>query len=82
MHKQKIQRIKEYFNKLFSENPKIKKAVGVILVFVGFIGLITPFTPWGFLFFVGLEMLGGRIILWDKVKKPFKKKKAKTTDVI
>ena len=82
MHKQKIQRIKEYFKKLFSENPKIKKTVGVILVFVGFIGLITPFTPWGVLFFVGLEMLGGRILLQDKVKSRFKKKKTTTTDVM
>ena len=65
--------MKEYLRKLFSENLKIKKATGVLLVIVGFIGLITPFTPWGFLTFVGLEMLGIRFLLWDKIKARFKK---------
>jgi len=65
--------MKEYLRKVFSENTKTKKTVGVVLVVVGFIGLITPFTPWGFLFFVGLEMLGIRFLLWDKIKTRFKK---------
>ncbi len=65
--------MKTYLKKLFSENQKIKKTIGVILVVVGFTGLITPFTPWGILFFVGLEMLGIRFLLWDKIKQRFKK---------
>ena len=36
--------------------------------------VITPFTPWGVLFFVGLEFLGIRFLFIDKIKNYFKKK--------
>jgi len=65
--------MKEHLKKVFSENPKTKKTVGAILVIIGFIGLITPFTPWGILFFVGLEMVGVRFLLWDKIKSRLRK---------
>jgi len=67
--------MKKHIKKLFYENPKFKKTSGVVLVVIGFIGLITPFTPFGILFFVGLEMLGIRFLYWDKIKARFKKNK-------
>jgi len=40
---------------------------------IGLIALITPFTPGSWLIFVGLELLGIRFLLWDKIKNKFKK---------
>ena len=65
--------MKEYLKKLFSENPKIKKTSGVILVLVGLIALLTPFTPGSWLIFVGFELLGLRFLLLDRIKTLFKK---------
>mgnify|MGYP001562675689 CR=1 FL=1 len=60
---------KEYiYNK-----PKIKKVVGVILILIGLIALITPLTPGSWLVIIGLELLGIRILFFDKLK--FWKKK-------
>ncbi|MEK7227285.1 MAG: hypothetical protein AAB641_00090 [Patescibacteria group bacterium] len=50
----------------------LKKILGIIFVLVGALSILTPFTPVGFLFFVGLEFLGLRFLLWDKVKSWFK----------
>ena len=65
--------MKEYLKKLFSENPKIKKTIGVILVLVGLVALLTPLTPGSWLIFVGLELLGLRFLLWDKIRARFRK---------
>ena len=56
--------IKEYIH----SKPKIKKATGVILILIGFAALLTPLTPGSWLIFVGLELLGVRFLLWDKIK--------------
>ena len=69
--------MKDFFKKIWQESPKIRKVIGVILVIVGFISIITPFTPVGFLFFVGLEILGIRLLFWDKLKDWYKNKKNK-----
>ena len=61
--------IKEYIH----NRPRIKKAVGVILILLGLVALITPLTPGSWLAFIGLELLGVRILLSDKLK--FWKKK-------
>ena len=63
----------EYFKKLFADNPKIRKIVGVILITIGLASVLTPFTPVGFLLIVGLEMIGLRLVLQDKIKSWFKK---------
>ena len=62
--------VKENFKKILS-NLKVNKFVRLFLVVFGFIGIITPFTPWGFLFFVGLEIMGVRLLFVDKFKKKF-----------
>ncbi|MBT9168329.1 MAG: hypothetical protein DDT19_01674 [Syntrophomonadaceae bacterium] len=64
-----LKTIKEYIH----NRPRIKKVVGVILILMGFAALITPFTPGSWLAFIGLELLGVRILLSDKFK--FWKKK-------
>jgi hypothetical protein len=40
-----------------------------MLVVVGFLALVTPLTPGGILFFLGLELLGLREIAMDKMKR-------------
>ena len=52
---------------------KIKKVVGVILILIGLAALITPLTPGSWLAIIGLELLGVRILFFDKFK--FWKKK-------
>lgn len=64
-----LKTIKKHTN----NRPKIKKTVGVILILVGLVALITPFTPGSWLAFIGFELLGVRILLFEKFK--FWKKK-------
>ena len=59
--------IRLYCKKIF-KNPLIRKALGLFLVIFGFIGIVTPFTPWGILFFVGLELLGVHFLWLEKIK--------------
>jgi hypothetical protein len=65
--------MKEYFKKIWTNNPKIRKATGIIFVVIGLLSVITPFTPVGFLLLLGLEILGLRVLVWDKLKGWFKK---------
>ena len=65
--------MKYFFKNLFFENQKIKKIVGVVLIGIGFVALITPFTPGSWLIFVGLEFLGFRFLFWNKIKQYLKK---------
>jgi hypothetical protein len=46
----------------------IKKVVGIILVAVGFIAFVTPLTPGSWLAIIGLELLGVRILFFDRFK--------------
>ncbi len=64
--------MKIYFLNLFSKYPKAQKIAGVILIIVGLGALVTPLTPGSWLVFVGLELLGFRFLLWDKIKSRFK----------
>lgn len=36
----------------------LKKFAGVLLIIIGFVALVTPFTPGAWLMFVGLTLLG------------------------
>ena len=60
-------------------HPRVKTVTGWVLVVVGLTGIFTPFTPWGFLFFVGLELLGLRLALSKYIER-FKIRR-KTNDV-
>lgn len=59
----------------YTENkPRIKKSIGWFFVVFGFFALVTPLTPGGILFFIGLELLGIRFIGIEKIKGLFSKK--------
>jgi hypothetical protein len=45
----------------------VKKALGVVLVIVGFLALVTPFSPGSWLILIGFELLGLRFLLEDKL---------------
>jgi uncharacterized protein YqgC (DUF456 family) len=53
--------------------PRIKKTVGIILILLGLVALVTPLTPGSWLIFVGLELLGFRLLFLDKIKVWFQK---------
>lgn len=55
----------------------VKKIVGILLIIIGLVALVTPLTPGSWLFFVGLELLGFRLIFWDKLKKRFQNRDSK-----
>jgi len=55
------------------DKPKIKKTIGIVLILIGLAALFTPFTPGSWLAFIGLELLGFRILLFDKLLKFWKK---------
>ena len=64
-----LKTIKEYIH----NRPRIKKTVGVILILIGLVAFFTPFTPGSWLAIIGIELLGVRILFFDKFK--FWKKK-------
>ena len=45
----------------------LKKALGIFLIILGFLALITPCSPGSWLSLVGLELLGLRFLLEDKL---------------
>lgn len=45
----------------------LKKALGIILIILGFLALITPCSPGSWLILVGLEFLGLGFLLEDKL---------------
>ncbi len=51
----------------------VKKTIGILLVIIGLLALVTPFTPGSWLIFIGLEFIGIRILFWDKIKSWFQK---------
>jgi hypothetical protein len=55
-------------------NNYIKKVIGVVLIFLGLIFLLTPFTPGSWIIFIGLELLGLRFLIWDKIWDKLKQK--------
>ncbi len=61
-------KIKQYT----ATHPRFKKVVGWVFIIVGFVALVTPLTPGGFLFLVGLEFLGLRFVFLDRLfrRKP------------
>lgn len=59
--------------KILFGNPRMKKILGVVFIIIGLTALVTPFTPGSWLIFVGLESLGLRLAVWDKIRAYFKK---------
>ena len=46
----------------------LKKILGVVFIILGFLALITPFTPGSWLILVGLELVGLRILLAGRLR--------------
>lgn len=59
----------ERFNSYSTTRPRLRKVVGWVLVVIGFLALVTPLTPGGILFFLGLELLGLREVGMEKMKR-------------
>jgi len=51
-----------------------KKTAGVALIVLGLVALFTPLTPGAWLVFIGLELLGVRLLLWERIKERFWRK--------
>ena len=62
---------KAWYKKISESKSITKKIAGIILILLGFFGLVTPFTPGSWLIFVGFELLGFRLAIWDKIKAKF-----------
>jgi hypothetical protein len=67
--------MRERFNNYTRTRPLLKKSAGWFLVVFGFIMLVTPLTPGGILFFVGLEILGFRAISFNTLRDIFSRTK-------
>jgi uncharacterized protein YqgC (DUF456 family) len=52
----------------------IKKTIGVILIIIGLVALVTPFTPGSWLALIGLEMLGFGFLLENRIVRAVRKK--------
>jgi hypothetical protein len=65
--------MKESFKKFWEGNPRVKRVIGVFLILLGVISIITPFTPFGWLAIIGMELLGIRIAFWDRAKDWWRK---------
>ena len=49
--------------------PRVKKALGCLLIVIGFVAIIAPIIPGAPLVFIGLELLGFRLLFIDKLLK-------------
>lgn len=58
-----------FYKKIQDQSVTRKRILGVILIVVGFVSLVTPLTPFAWLAFVGLELLGFHFAVWDKIKE-------------
>src|SRR3989344_8162328 len=64
MFKRLLKRTEEYVQ----AKPKSRKAIGLALILIGLVALVTPFTPGSWLAIIGLELLGVRILFFNKFK--------------
>lgn len=49
--------------------PRLRKTVGILLIILGFAGVILPVIPGAILLFIGLEFLGLRFLFVDRMLK-------------
>ncbi len=70
--------MREKFNSYTVTRPRLRKTTGWFLVAVGFIAIILPVIPGAPILFVGLEILGLRMIFQDSLKRMFVKQEKAT----
>ena len=63
--------LKRWYNKIHEKNSLARKIAGIVLIALGLLALVTPFTPGSWLIFVGLEFFGIRMAIWDRIKSKF-----------
>lgn len=51
----------------------MKKFWGIVLILLGVLALLTPFTPGSWLAFIGLSILGVNVSFWEKIKAYYRK---------
>ena len=49
--------------------PRFKRTIGIVLIGLGVLALLTPFTPGAWLALIGLEFLGAHSVILDKLRK-------------
>jgi hypothetical protein len=59
----------------YKNRPWIGKSMGGFLIFIGLTALVTPFTPGSWLALIGLEMIGVRHSVFDRLKDRLHSKK-------
>jgi len=64
-----------WLKKITDKNYPLRNIIGAVLIILGLVALMTPFTPGSWLVFVGLEFFGIRFALWEKIKTKFFKSK-------
>lgn len=52
----------------------LRKFLGIVLIILGFVALVTPFSPGSWLMLIGLEILGFRFLLEGKLSRLLKSK--------
>jgi hypothetical protein len=58
----------------------VKKSIGVICIILGFLALVTPFTPGSWLILIGLEILGLGFLLDGRLSRFLKRKRKGRAD--
>ncbi len=61
-----MDKIKQLIERLHRLDPRVKFIVGIACILIGLLALVTPLTPGAWLIFVGLELVGLRIIPWRR----------------
>ncbi len=51
---------------MHSLNPRLKLLIGLLFITLGLLALVTPLTPGSWLVFIGLELIGIRILAWRR----------------
>jgi len=59
------------------QNKTTRKIIGWIFIVIGLIAIITPFTPFGLVFLVGLKMIFPKIAMREKIQKYIEKRRKK-----
>ncbi len=49
------------------DHPYIKMVSGIILIIIGFVALVTPLTPGSWLIIFGLELIGVRLVICNRI---------------
>lgn len=63
-----MNRAKNFYNKVRHLSVVQKRFLGTVLILLGLFSLVTPLTPGAWLIFVGLELFGLHLAVWDKIK--------------